>query len=222
MQFSRSSSWFTLVELMIAMTIFGMMSVMVMTIYFSTTATTRKLDAQRQLAESAREIMERISEDVRVWWFSGSASPFDTTSTHIPWNRYDYSGSGSEYLNLNNGRYVYGKKNGDNLTECINTTTENRKTDPRIHCGLYFIDYSPTGIARAYNLVDSFTPLESKKRVKITNLRFYVSGDGVNTAHKVMLSMDLALIPRNGISATLASMTVLHIQTTISERWWRK
>ena len=50
---------------MIAMTIFGMMSVMVMTIYFSTTSTTRKLNAQRELAESAREIVERISENVR-------------------------------------------------------------------------------------------------------------------------------------------------------------
>ena len=205
---------------MIAMTIFGLMSVMVMTIYFSTTSTTRKLGAQRQLAESAREIIERISEDVRERGFSGSAVPFDTTSTHIPWNKYDYSGSGSEYLNLNNGRYVYGKKSGDNLVECIDTTTQNRKTDPRIHCGLYFIDYSMTGIARAYNLVDSFTPDEDKKRVKITNLRFYVSGDGQSpgTAHKVLLSKDLALIPRNGISAALSSTTTLHIQTTISER----
>ena len=58
-------SGFTLIELMIAMTIFGMMSVMVMTIYFSTTDTSRRLNAQRELAETAREIVERISEDVR-------------------------------------------------------------------------------------------------------------------------------------------------------------
>jgi hypothetical protein len=212
---------------MIAMTIFGMMSVMVMTIYFSTTITTRKLNAQRELAESAREIVERISEDVRERGFSGSALPFGkneawiTWSTHDQWLSYDYTGSGSEYLNLNNGRYVYGKKSGDNLAECIDTTNENRKTDSRIHCGLYFIDYSMTGVAHAYNLVDSFTPDESRKRVKITNLTFYVSG-GEGTAHKVLLSMDLALIPRNGISATLASTTTLHIQTTISERWWRQ
>ncbi len=61
---------------MIAMTIFAMMSVMVMTIYFSTTSTTRKLNAERELAESAREIVERISEDVRERGFSGSALPF--------------------------------------------------------------------------------------------------------------------------------------------------
>jgi hypothetical protein len=48
-----------------------------------------------------------------------------------------------------------------------------------------------------------------------------VSG-GEWTAHKVLLSMDLALIPRSGISASLASTTTLHIQTTISERGWRR
>lgn len=200
---------------MIAMTIFGMMSVMVMTIYFSTTNTTRKLNAQRELAESAREIVERISEDVRERGFSGSAEPFDVN--YDLWRSYDYSASGSEYLNLNNGRYVYGAKKTGGIDSC----TGDKKTDPKIHCGLYLVNYDDNG-SLGYNLVDSFTPDENKKRVKITGLRFYVSGDGVNTAHKVLLSMDLALIPRNGISANLASTTTLHIQTTISERGWRK
>ena len=212
---------------MIAMTIFGMMSVMVMTIYFSTTSTTRKLNAQRELAESAREIVERISEDVRERGFSGTALPFGkneawmTWSTHDQWLSYDYTASGSEYLNLNNGRYVYGAKKTGGIDPCIDTTSNFIKTDPRIHCGLYLINYTDNG-SLGYNLVDSFTPDESRKRVKIANLRFYVSGDGVSTAHKVLLSMDLALIPRNGISAALASTTTLHIQTTISERGWRK
>ena len=61
----NNSSGFTLIELMIAMTIFGMMSVMVMTIYFSTTETSRKLNIQRELAETAREITERITADIR-------------------------------------------------------------------------------------------------------------------------------------------------------------
>ncbi len=220
MQFSaNSSSWFTLVELMIAMTIFGMMSVMVMTIYFSTTNTTRKLNAERELAESAREIIERISEDVREYWFSGAATSFDVN--YDPWRSYDYSGSGSEYLNLGNGQYVYGKKNTNGISPCIDTLSEQTKTDPRIHCGLYLINYDDNG-SRGYNLVDSFTPDENRKRVKISHLRFYISGDGEGTAHKVLLSMDIALIPRNGISASLASNTILHIQTTISERGWRK
>ena len=47
------------------MTIFGMMSIMVISIYFFTSNTTRQLNAQKELAQSAREIIERISEDIR-------------------------------------------------------------------------------------------------------------------------------------------------------------
>lgn len=103
----------------------------------------------------------------------------------------------------------------------MDTSAENIKTDPKIHCGLYLVNYDNNG-SLGYNLVDSFIPDETRKRVKVTNLRFYVSGDGVGTAYKVLLSMDLALIPLGGISVNLASSTVLHIQTTISERGWRK
>jgi type II secretory pathway pseudopilin PulG len=104
---------------MIAMTIFGMMSIMVMTIYLSTTQTARRLDAQRLLAESAREITERLTEDTQKNGFSGSATVFDTSSTYIPWSKNDYTGSGSEYLNLKTGRYVYGARMSGGMDSCI-------------------------------------------------------------------------------------------------------
>jgi prepilin-type N-terminal cleavage/methylation domain-containing protein len=62
---NKKTSGFTLIELVIAMTIFGMMITMVMSIYFSTSNTTRKLNAQRELAETAREITERLTEDIQ-------------------------------------------------------------------------------------------------------------------------------------------------------------
>ncbi|MBC7503721.1 prepilin-type N-terminal cleavage/methylation domain-containing protein [Candidatus Gracilibacteria bacterium] len=210
----NNTSGFTLVELMIAMTIFGMMSVMVITIYFSTTQTSRSLNAQRELAETAREIIERISEDVRERGF-GDNTAFDTN--YALWKSYDYTGLGSEYLNLMSGRYVYGAKKISGMDPCIGT----KKTDPGTHCGLYYVEYSDNGAA-GYNLVDSYTPDESRKRVKIEDMRFYVSGDGLTTSRKVMMRLDLSLMPRNGISQSLVSTTKLHIQTTISERGWRK
>lgn len=108
MSFKFSTSGFTLVEMMIAMTIFAMMSTMVMTIYFSTTSTTRKLNAQREISETAREITERLASDIREYGFSGTAGSFDPN--YDLWYKNDYTGSGAEYLNLNNGRYVYGHK----------------------------------------------------------------------------------------------------------------
>lgn len=212
----NNSSGFTLVELMIAMTIFGMMSIMVMTIYFSTTDTTRLLNAQRELAETAREITERISADIREKWIiTDTLKEFDVN--YDPWKKYDYTGSGSEFLNLTHWRYVYGIKKTGGMDTCSGT----RKSDPKIHCGLYFLEYSDNG-ENGYNLVDSFNPLESRKRVKIENLKFYISGDGVNTSRKVWLDFTLSLMARNGIPQNLVSTTKLHIQTTISERGWKK
>ncbi len=210
----KSTSGFTLVELMIAMSIFGMMIVMVMSIYFSTTDTTRRLNAQRELAETAREITERMSQDIREKGMTGDTY-FDTN--YDLWKRYDYTGSGSEYLNLSNGRYVYGAKKTNGIDRC----TWIRKTDPKIHCGLYFIEYGDNG-SNGYNLVDSFNPDEERKRVKIEDLKFYISGDSRSTSRKVLVDFTLILMAKNGISANLANSTKLHIQTTISERWWKK
>lgn len=77
-------------------------------------------------------------------------------------------------------------------------------------------DYS-----NAFNLVDSFIPEETKKRVKIEDLKFYVSGDGKNTEKKVTLVFVLALMPRIGIPEGLIGETRLRIQTTISEQFFK-
>ena len=211
----NNASGFTLIELLIGMTIFGMMSVMVMTIYFSATETTRRLNAQRELAETAREITERLTEDIREKGMTGGLA-FDPN--YDLWKKYDYTGSGSEYLNLTHGRYVYGIKRSGGMDPCTGTS----KSDPKMHCGLYFVDYSDNG-ENGYNLVDSFIKDESRKRVKVEDLKFFVSGDDTATSQKVMIKFDLALIPRiGGVSQNIASTTKLHIQTTLSERSWRK
>ena len=62
---------------MIAMAIFGIMSVSVMSVYFHITATTHRMNAQRQVAETAREILERIGSDIEEYGVHGSAPDFD-------------------------------------------------------------------------------------------------------------------------------------------------
>ena len=97
--------------------------------------------------------------------------------------------------------------------------TDIDKKDPKIHCGLYKV--TGTDYASAFNLVDSFVPEEEKKRVKIEDLKFYISGDGLSTEKKVTLVFTLALMPRVGLPPALISDTRLHVQTTISERFFR-
>jgi hypothetical protein len=70
--------------------------------------------------------------------------------------------------------YVYGAKTETGIKPCIDNyagSIEKTKTDINIHCSLYLKKGS-----EYINLADFFIPEESKKRIKIQNLRFYVSG----------------------------------------------
>ncbi len=208
---------FTLIELMLAMTIFVIMSVMVMGIYINTTSTSRKLNATRELAETAREITERLSQDIRDNGIDISRSNYDDmTIDNRWWKNPDYTQSWWEILAIWGWikRYFYAKKIWDTLTRC----TDVDQSDITIHCWLYLVHWEDW--AWAYNLVDSFIPEEDKKRVKIENLKFYISWDEF-TAKKATLVMSLTLMPRIWIGRIWIDTTKLHIQTTLSEQGWK-
>lgn len=117
-------------------------------------------------------------------------------------------------------KYIFGKKEILAGSAVINHCDTVDKITPKTHCGLYLVH--GTDYANAFNLADGFIPEESKKRVKIEDLKFYVSGDGKNTEKKVTLVFTLALMPRIGVPANLIGDTRLHIQTTVSERFFKE
>lgn len=61
----QKTSGFTLIEMLVATTIFAVMSIAVMSIYIQTTSLSNRLKATRYLSETSREITERIAEDVK-------------------------------------------------------------------------------------------------------------------------------------------------------------
>ncbi len=208
-------SGFTLIELCIAMAMFGLLSIMIVTVYFNATNSARKLAMTRELSETAREITERIAEDVKYRVISIREPAFDSSRVYPLWNKLDYTWQWNEVLILGNPWfehiYAYGKKSAAWLDPCDEISAK----DTKIHCWLYLKDGS-----EYFNLVDSFIPEESKKRVKIESLRFYISGNSF-TEKKVTLNFTLALMPRIGVPSLLVWTTKLHIQTTFSERAWK-
>ncbi len=211
-----SRAGFTLIEMSIAMAMFGVLSMMIITVYFNATNTARKLSMTRELSETAREITERIAEDVKNRWISLRKPEFDSSRTYPLWNTLDYAWNGNEVLILglpgNEHIYAYWKKSAAWLDPCDSVAAN----DLQIHCGLYLKEGSDY-----YNLVDSFVPEESKKRVKIESLRFYISGNSLTT-NKVTLNFTLSLMPRIWVPISLVWTTKLHIQTTFSERSWKE
>jgi hypothetical protein len=63
----------------------------------------------RHLSETAREITERIAEDVREKGISLSGSKYDDHIIGSTWNTMEYTGSGGEILGIGDGskQYVY-------------------------------------------------------------------------------------------------------------------
>lgn len=205
-----SRSGFTLIELLISMVIFWILSMMILTVYFNATNASRKLSMTRELSEAAREITERLAEDIKERWINAWYFEFDPS--YDLWKNTGYSWEGSEVLWVwSDHIYAYWRKSDVWLDPCDELSAKN----PKIHCWLYLVtDWEN------YNLVDSFIPDETKKRVKIESLRFYVTGDD-KTAKKVTLNFTLALLPRIWVPTSLISTTKLHIQTTFSERSWK-
>lgn len=131
MKYTRNTSGFTLIELVLSMTIFAVMTTAIISIYIQTTALSYRLKASRYLSETAREITEKITEDVREYGMSGTT----LTSGYTPWNSQNYS-DGVEILGIGDGnkKYIYGIKElvGPNWT--INPCDNPRKSNPKEHC----------------------------------------------------------------------------------------
>ena len=111
--------------------------------------------------------------------------------------------------------YIYGKKVPLGSSFTVDHCNIADKMNPKVLCGLYLVENKDW--TNAYNLVDSFIPEESKKRVKIEDFRFYISGNEY-TSKKVMMNFTLSLMPRIGVPESIVNTTKLQIQTTISER----
>ncbi len=217
-----------MIEMVIATTIFAVMSVAVVSVYIQTTFVSQKLRMTRHLSETAREITERIAYDVRESGISMTYSSYDDGLTENDvWMNPDYL-SGGEMLTIGDEVsvkkvYFYGKKEWAILSRC----KESDKNTKTVHCWLYVMPATlgpelVPEFTEAYNLVDSFIPEEEKKRVKIENMKFYISWDGETTEKKVTLVFTLALMPRIGIPVWLIADTRLHIQTTLSERYFNQ
>lgn len=220
---SHTRSGFTLIELMISLTILGMMTIMMMMTYFQMSETSRRLQMSRELSETAREITEQIAQDIRTHGlvFSG-ATEFDRTTQYSGWKNIvtSYAESGTEVLPIGfSGSeahlyYAYGKRTNTGFAPC----TEVDRQTPTTHCGLYRI--MATDRSKGYNLVDGFREDEAKKRIKITDLKFYISGTDAGAVPKVTLKMTLELMPRGGVPPSLVRATKLELQTTFSHRFY--
>ena len=86
MKNTRNIDWFTLVEMLVAMTIFWIVIISVMMIYATSTQIAIKTDINREMQQNIKSTIETIAEDVRKNWIV-----WVSTNPNLPTDKFEKS-----------------------------------------------------------------------------------------------------------------------------------
>lgn len=190
-------TWFTLIELMVAITIFSIIMLSVFVIYKNIIDANKKLELTRTLQENSRNIIENLATEIREKWVDYDYYKAYTEDLDNTW-------SGNKVLSIKNSwEYCMQKVQSSCDISCY--------TNPE-SCYLGKLD---TQIKL------------SDERVEIKNLKFYIGWkpnstiDNEEKVWKVTLVFDLGIKKWTWLAQMYASWTSIHIQTTISSKIYK-
>lgn len=206
---------FTLVEMLISMTIFAVIMVSVMMIYVTATDVSKKYDINREMRNNIKSVVEDIAEEVRkndIYWVSSEYS--------LSWNGFKFELAWSEWTRLKLKNWIeyrlvkfdkwFWKKYKDSFY--FNKTDEWLDNNNNKECS------SVEDMCRIVKFDENWKkiwPL-SNSQVSFTNLSFAVTGSWA--IPKVTINFTARASVREWVRAELAKKTTLIFQTTISER----
>lgn len=231
-------SGFTLVEIIVAMTILALILTSVFQVYSNIITLSKRLEMARGLQDNARAVTEAIATDIRNGGiaFECYTSAWITNpgcdgglSLQYAWSGTDtliLRGSWNEMCGISGSchiQYYLAKKSLGGPIKCT-TAAEilNAGWDPETACFLAKRLYDDTASAQIGDIVRL-----TDAATKINTLRFYISGSDVadmtSKPHewKVTAVFQLSLAPRQWLDAELAKRLVIPIQTTISQKLYK-
>ena len=210
-------SAFTLIELVVAMTIFSIIMISVFFIYSNILDTSKRLEIMGNLQENARSVLESIATDVREHGID-----FD----HYHETMSSYTGSAIDTLAIRGGMRYYamhaisvGGTVGCTGTDMSDTGTlaDQKAQSKGLYSGCYVgLD---TGTGAAVHV--------SNEKVVVQKLKFFISGEGARTLTserspgKVTVLLTLAPAPGQGIPLSMTKDSAITIQTTLSEKAYK-
>lgn len=214
----KTNSAFTLVEVIVAVSILAVVMVSVFEVYFGVLSLNRRLEFARSLQENARGMTEMFAKEIRergidLSYYDGSTS--DRTL--------DYS-AGNAVLAIRPSaggeasRYYLMKDSVSGPVVCGTTSTGG--------CYLGRESLAPDGTSERVRITDD--------RVRVDHLSFHIVGlsadsvsSGVSVAPgtlreaKVTAAFDLSIPDSKGVSPDLAKSAKIRAQTTISEKLYK-
>ena len=204
---------FTLIEIVLAVTILAIIMISVFQAYFGAVSLERRLDFSRSLQENARSMTEILAKDVRD---SGLDATFYDGST--PERTLDYSQGNDVLAVIPNGtpvRYYLMRDGPSGVVKCDSPATE--------VCHLGRETLLPDGSSSRIRLSDD--------RVRVGDLRFFISGSPVDISSsssatvplevKVTIRFELRIPESKGVDPYVLKEARINVQTTVAQKLYK-
>jgi len=215
---------FTLIEIIIAVTILSFIMVSVFGIYSNIIALNKRLAVSRSLQENARNITEIIAKDIRENGIAfGCYNHTAASSSDCPWvaGNTEYAGSGSRVL-ITKVAPADCPGGGSDCFVSYYLMHDNLASLPSM------CQANDTDCYLWRELPDGQRIRITDKSVKLDNLKFFISGvdsktfaSNTDSEGKVTLSFLLAPAAKQGLSTQIIESLTVPIQTTITEKLYK-
>lgn len=199
-------AWFTLIELIVSITIFWIIMVAVISIFLFSSQMSARVELNRLMQENIKNVVEDIAEEVRKWKIAWVSHTDSCPSSFTSGDRdYKLCLEGGIIYTLGYKNQVSGKwERVTNISDCKNPiksdlSVENENNICRV--------IKKVGIGEYYPLSNSFVAFEL--------LDFTVSN---NLIPKVTVQMILRPWYQKWLRSEIIQNNTFNIQTTLSER----
>lgn len=191
----RKNQAFTLVEVLVSMTILAIVMVSILMIYALSVQIAMKADLNRELQQNIKSVVETLATDIRK-------NGITAVSLEV-WDPYWTGTKLWDSLKIWDNKYVL-VEYSNVQSDVYNRIDIDDCKDIKKVCSLTKIDASGSWI----------WPLTNSK-ISFTNLEFNVTQGAIP---KVTINMSVRAAIKNGVRPDLIKGSVIHFQTTISER----
>lgn len=188
---------FTLIEVLVSITIFWIMSISIIWIYITSSDVTLKSDINRMMQENLKNVSNTIAEDIRknwIDWVSININPSDTCDIVMWANNY---------------------KNGDKLCITWWNTYYLAKEDTVTSWSFNRVSNSECSLITDNCIIVKLWEPLTNSYVSVKELSFYLSKDNIP---KVTMNIVIQPSIKKWVKPNLIKESKIIFQTTISER----
>lgn len=202
MKFNHKKSWFTLIELIVSITILWIIMSSIFAIFQLSASLNNKIDISRSMQENSKNIIELISEDIKTNTLSWINNNILNPSCSL--NNTDYYTTWTKLCIWDNSYFL--AKN-DSMLWLIRANESD-------------CDWIRECIIVKQNLLDWIVPI-SNTWVNFRYLRFYVSGWNEKEQKKVTITYEMLPSKKKGIPTSIVNDYKINFQTTLTQNIYK-